>query len=257
MQEQQAGSGVNDGGINAQSNTKAGQSNGSSESNYGTPYDQARAKTGEVIDQVEEKVGDVVGQVREQAATQLSSQLSSQKDRVAEGLGSVAQMLHFSSDQLRQNNQAMFAEYSDKAAQGVDNASKFLRERDLNQIVGEVENFARREPLFFLGGAFTLGLLATRFLKSSASSQSTSNNNNTSGNTVQGSAAALQQTANRYAGPTIPAVRYNEQGPGSYQTSQPMGSSVARHFGETNAVGPAESPDASLQNPAARMQDMA
>jgi hypothetical protein len=38
--------------------------------------------------------------------------------------------------------------------------------------VDEVENFARRRPAMFLGGAFLLGLAATRFLKSSRQSHS-------------------------------------------------------------------------------------
>jgi hypothetical protein len=35
-------------------------------------------------------------------------------------------------------------------------------------MIQEVERFARRQPALFLGGAFTLGLIAARFLKSSS-----------------------------------------------------------------------------------------
>ena len=37
----------------------------------------------------------------------------------------------------------------------------------MRNAVSSTERFARREPLFFLGGAFVVGLLAARFLKSS------------------------------------------------------------------------------------------
>jgi hypothetical protein len=42
----------------------------------------------------------------------------------------------------------------------------YLHGKDLDRIVGDVEHFARSQPLMFIGGAFGLGLLAARFLKS-------------------------------------------------------------------------------------------
>jgi hypothetical protein len=40
-------------------------------------------------------------------------------------------------------------------------------------LVGDVENFARRQPALFIGGALALGILAARFLKSSSQQGST------------------------------------------------------------------------------------
>ena len=60
--------------------------------------------------------------------------------------------------------------YVDQAADQVERLSEYVRERDVVQIAGDVEKFARREPALFLGGAFVLGLCAARFLKSSAQS---------------------------------------------------------------------------------------
>jgi hypothetical protein len=42
-----------------------------------------------------------------------------------------------------------------------------LQERDIDQIAFEVQDMARRQPAMFLGGAFLLGFMAARFLKSS------------------------------------------------------------------------------------------
>jgi len=147
----------------ASSNTGSGSGQGSSYRTTQEVRDQAQQKTGEVIDQAKAKTGEVVGQVQQQA----KSQLSIQKDRAAEGLGSVSQALRQTGDQLRQGDNAPVAQYTDKVAEQVDRVSTFLRERDINQIVNEVEHYARRQPAVFLGGAFALGLLAARFLKSS------------------------------------------------------------------------------------------
>jgi hypothetical protein len=43
-----------------------------------------------------------------------------------------------------------------------------VRERDVRELVGEVQDFARRQPTLFFGGAVVLGFAALRFLKSTA-----------------------------------------------------------------------------------------
>ncbi|MBV9950087.1 MAG: hypothetical protein JOZ69_24820, partial [Myxococcales bacterium] len=60
--------------------------------------------------------------------------------------------------------------YVSRAAEGVERASAYLRERQLRDVMRDVEGYARREPALFFGGAFALGLLASRFLKSSSPS---------------------------------------------------------------------------------------
>jgi hypothetical protein len=44
----------------------------------------------------------------------------------------------------------------------------YLTARDVDQLVSEAEAFARRQLAAFLGGAFALGFLVSRFLKSSS-----------------------------------------------------------------------------------------
>jgi len=151
--------------------TTGGDSNmGGSDYSQGGTYrsteefkDQAQAKTGEVIDQAKEKTSQVMGQVQEQA----KSQLTTQKDRAAEGLGSMALALRQTGQQLQDQNNAPVAQVTNTAAEQIEKVSNFLRERDLNEMVIEVERFARRQPALFLGGAVALGLIGARFLRSS------------------------------------------------------------------------------------------
>lgn len=203
------------------------QSNGGNQKHTDT-YTQAREKTGEVVDQVQEKASEVVDQMREKA----TSQLSSQKTQVAEGVQSVAQIVRMTGDQLRQKNQGGIAEYTDRAAGGLENFSSFLREKELGEMVSEVENFARREPILFLSGAFTLGLLGARFLKSSGPAQksnqsqvSTNQWNGTPSSATNGSSSRSTSTA--------------RQGVSDYSATlvQNPESSLGRHFGEDSAAG--------------------
>ena len=203
------------------------QANGSNSSSYDS-YGQARQKTGEVIDEVQNKAGEVVDQIKEQATTQVSTQ----KERLADGIQNAAAMVLMGSDQLRQNNQEGIAQYTDQIANKMDEAAIFLRERGIGDIASELENFARREPVLFLGGAFTVGLLAARFLKSSRPSQPF-NPNTTTLARRQGDATRATTQA-----PLTPKpVTKQEAQDFATAALEPEGSSVGRHFGEDIAAG--------------------
>jgi hypothetical protein len=99
--------------------------------------------------------------------------LDAQKDRAAEGLGSLVQALRQTSQQLREQNQgAAVDEYLTSATDQVERFSNYVRSANVSQMVNQVEQFARRQPRLFLGGAFVLGLLGARFLKSSGQASS-------------------------------------------------------------------------------------
>jgi hypothetical protein len=116
------------------------------------------------VDQAKQNAGQVVDQMREQASNRLVGQIG----QTSEGLHSASEALRSVGQQLRQNAQAPapIAQYADKAADQVERVSTYLRDKDLDRIVDDVERFARHNPATFIGGAFALGLLASRFLKS-------------------------------------------------------------------------------------------
>lgn len=95
----------------------------------------------------------------------LGDQLTSQAQRSAGQLGDVANALRKTSQELDGNGVAPLV---NKAADQIDRVSQLVRNADVDKIRRDVESFARREPLLFLGGAFALGMIGARFLKSSA-----------------------------------------------------------------------------------------
>lgn len=90
-----------------------------------------------------------------------------QKTRATDTLGSVASAVRSMTEPLRADGQSGVADYVDKAAGGIDRWANELRQRDLNDTIRVVHDFARREPAVFLGLAFGAGALLARFLKSS------------------------------------------------------------------------------------------
>jgi len=125
--------------------------------------DQPTGTVGTAVEQAKEKAGELV----EQAKGQATPRLESQKERAAEGLGNTARALRQTSQQLREQEDGPVAQYAERAADRIERAADYLRGRDINELVGELESFARRQPVLFVGGAFALGLLTGRFLKSS------------------------------------------------------------------------------------------
>jgi hypothetical protein len=60
------------------------------------------------------------------------------------------------------------ASYVHDAAVRLEDAAKTLRQRNVDDLVGEISRFARAQPVLFFGGAMLAGFALTRFLKSSA-----------------------------------------------------------------------------------------
>jgi hypothetical protein len=118
--------------------------------------------TPDVIGQAKQTAGQMVGQVKQQASVRLSSQF----EQAAEGLSTASGTIRDVSQQLRENGQEPLAEIADRAAHRVEYLSTYLRGKDLDALVMDVEHFARRQPQMFIAGALGLGMLAARFLKS-------------------------------------------------------------------------------------------
>jgi hypothetical protein len=105
----------------------------------------------------------LMDRVKESAA----SQLGTQKDRATDGLGSVAQAVRQSTQQLRDQHHETIAQYVEQAADQLERFATRLKERNIGDLAREAQDLARRRPGLFIGSAFALGLLGARFLKSS------------------------------------------------------------------------------------------
>jgi hypothetical protein len=107
--------------------------------------------------------GGVLDRVKQNA----TAQLSQQKDRGIDALGSVAQAVRSTTQRLRDDKHETIANYVDQAADHVDSWSRQLKEKNVDELVTDVQRLARRQPAIFIGSAFALGVIGARFLKSS------------------------------------------------------------------------------------------
>ena len=129
----------------------------------------ARETASNTVEQAKQQVGEEGNRLAGAARTRARSAFEHQQHRVADSIGSVAQALHQAADQLSERNEDMVARYTDTAAQRIEQFADSLRDRDLDDLIGQAEHFARRQPELFLGGAVVVGFAIARFLRTSGS----------------------------------------------------------------------------------------
>ncbi len=138
------------------------------------PADSPSSSTGS-IQEFYDKAKQSAGQVTEKVTEKAADKLDEKKSVVTQGLADVADGIRQIGGNLRgavgdeENPVGQFtAKYSDALAGQVEQVSKYFERKDIREIVRDVEGFARRNPAIFIGGAFALGIVAARFLKSSS-----------------------------------------------------------------------------------------
>lgn len=133
-----------------------------------------------------------------------TSQLSTQKDRATDGIGSIAQAVRQSTQHLRDNQHDTIAQYVDQAATQLEQFSARLKQKNVSELLRDAQGLAKKRPAVFIGSAFAIGLLGARFLKSSRDRQ-TGDSDVYGG--VHGGDYARNATASRAVPPSFDAAR--------------------------------------------------
>lgn len=242
--------------MNQKSNVSSGTSTASGSAQLGSHghdpaldmKDSVSEGVRDLGNEVKHIAGDVAGEARKTAEIQLAGG----KSRAAKGLGSVAEALHTTSAHLREQEKGELADYVVRAANQVEAASSYLAARTIGQIVADVERFARREPALFLGGAFAIGLVGGRFLKSSRPARARDGYD--SGARIdQGHGSrrpfALEQGHGRHGEDSNDSPRHGSSSPGQSsspsQWSSPSQSSPSQSYSPTKPSSPSQSSYAS------------
>jgi hypothetical protein len=108
--------------------------------------------------------GAVVVEAAQERATGFAEE---QRRAGAEQADSLARAVHRAADEM-QGASPQIARYVHEAASSVDHLARALRDRSPGELIGGVEEFARRQPVAFFGAAVLAGFALARFAKSSA-----------------------------------------------------------------------------------------
>ena len=168
--ERDAQSGAATGGIGGSgsmgSSSGIGGSSGTSGSGAATGSGMGATgatDSGSMRGQLADSARSAAGSAKDAATQQVRSGLDLGKERAASALHGVAESLRRSCDE-RQDGATR---YLMQAGDRVQRTADYLERTDVRDMVSHTEQFARRQPVLFIGAAFTLGLAAARFLKSS------------------------------------------------------------------------------------------
>jgi ElaB/YqjD/DUF883 family membrane-anchored ribosome-binding protein len=126
-----------------------------------------------------EKAKDAANGTYDAVATQATSKIEEHKGELSSGLRTLADTFRKTGTDLKQVPQTtpltdVTARYTGTAANQIEKVASYFERKDLKAMMRDTEAFARRNPAIFLGAAFALGMMAARFLKSSAPDGTTS-----------------------------------------------------------------------------------
>ena len=123
----------------------------------------ATATAQEVADRVKEQAKQTGDKIKEQS----QSFLNQQKARVGAEIHTYSAAARRAAERLKDQSDTNVAQYVSTAADRLDRLGSRIQERDLGELVHDVEDIARRRPEVFFGGLFVAGLAVARFLKAS------------------------------------------------------------------------------------------
>jgi hypothetical protein len=113
-------------------------------------------------------------QVQEKAKVaqeKLGEGTENMRSRMREQVSSSAHALRSTSERLREEGKDGPARAAEQAADRAERLGGYLKQSDADRILGDVEDFGRRQPLAVAAIGIAAGFMASRFLKASSSSR--------------------------------------------------------------------------------------
>jgi ElaB/YqjD/DUF883 family membrane-anchored ribosome-binding protein len=118
--------------------------------------------------QAKEKAQEAAGQAKQKAGSQLRSQVDQRSTDAGHRVGGLASDVRAVGESLREQGKEQPAKLAEQAADRAERLGSYLKESDADRILGDVEDFGRRQPWAVIAGGVAVGLVASRFLKASS-----------------------------------------------------------------------------------------
>jgi methyl-accepting chemotaxis protein len=138
-----------------------------------------KAKAGEMTEDITRaakdnaaQLGDTARDFANTAKDKVGEAVTQRKSIGADYIGSIADATQQAAMAF-DNDLPQVAHYIRQASEQIQGVADNVREREVRELVGEVQEFARQQPTLFFGGAVVLGFAALRFLKSTPPQEST------------------------------------------------------------------------------------
>lgn len=136
----------------------------------GSSQSSAGAQAGQVADQAQEKVGQAkekATEVKDQAADKASQLKDQATDKADQGLDKASDGLSTAADKLRDQSGegGPLPAQAGMVADRLEQASSYLKGKDTNEIVSDLEKFVREKPVESVIGAVAIGFILAKILR--------------------------------------------------------------------------------------------
>ena len=136
----------------------------------------AAGSIGAAVEDIRDEAATQADELKRAATAQMSNATEKAKSFAADKKGDAADQLEGVSsaiakvaDELGDNEStAGVAGYARELAGGIGRVSETVRDRSVDDLIGIVQDFGRRQPVAFLGAAALAGFVASRFVIASA-----------------------------------------------------------------------------------------
>jgi hypothetical protein len=125
---------------------------------------QATATVEEAAGAAQEKAADL----REEGSARLRDQLDERSTRAGEQVRSLAGALRRSGDELGNEGNDRAARFTAQAADRMEQLGSYLEQKGGDELMRDIEGFARRRPWLLAGLGLLAGVAAARFVKASS-----------------------------------------------------------------------------------------
>jgi hypothetical protein len=115
------------------------------------------------IEEMQEKLSSRGEKVKQETQKRVIPFLSSRKERLVEQLNDTAGALRETGAQMDENNRS--ADLVRMSARKIEQLGGYLGSREIDDIMDDLQQYARSKPWMIMGGAFVLGIAAARFIK--------------------------------------------------------------------------------------------
>src|SRR3954451_5196193 len=129
------------------------------------------SSSGSTAEQAKDKAKEQAQQAAGQARGALRGQVDQRSTEAGERVNTVASDVRSVSQQLRDQGKDQPAKLAEQAADRAERVGSYLRDSDADRILGDIEDFGRRQPWAVMAGGIALGFVASRFLKASSSTR--------------------------------------------------------------------------------------
>jgi glucan phosphorylase len=127
----------------------------------------AQEKAQEVAGEAQEKARDAADTAQQGIRRQIDDRSTQTGERVASTAGDLRSV----GEELRKQGKQTPAKLADRAAEQTEKVGSYLKEKDTDEMLHDVEDFGRQRPWAVLAGGLALGVVAARFLKASSRSR--------------------------------------------------------------------------------------